>query len=97
MRALGLELALLMTLGAVRAEVLTGHVVGVADGDTITVLDADKVQHKVRLSGIDALEKNQPFGQFDFQFHCTFRQCLRTEPQKEDSDQYSKVLMSLEI
>lgn len=41
---------------------LTGNVVGVADGDTITVLDADKVQHKIRLTGIDAPEKNQPFG-----------------------------------
>ncbi len=40
----------------------TGNVVGVADGDTITVLDADKVQHKVRLTGIDAPEKKQPFG-----------------------------------
>lgn len=36
---------------------------GVADGDTVTVLDADKVQHKIRLSGIDAPEKKQPFGQ----------------------------------
>ena len=33
----------------------TGKVVGVADGDTVTVLDAGKVQHKVRLTGIDAL------------------------------------------
>ena len=33
---------------------ITGNVVGVADGDTITVLDADKVQHKIRLTGIDA-------------------------------------------
>ena len=40
----------------------TGDVVGVADGDTITVLDADKVQHKIRLTGIDAPEKKQPFG-----------------------------------
>ncbi|MFZ2301817.1 MAG: thermonuclease family protein [Gallionella sp.] len=40
----------------------TGNVVGVADGDTITVLDADKVQHKIRLTGIDAPEKKQPFG-----------------------------------
>ena len=42
--------------------VITGNVVGVADGDTITVLDADKVQHKIRLTGIDAPEKKQPFG-----------------------------------
>ena len=33
-----------------------------ADGDTITVLDADKVQHKIRLAGIDAPEKKQAFG-----------------------------------
>jgi endonuclease YncB( thermonuclease family) len=31
--------------------------VAVADGDTITVLDADKRQHKIRVSGIDAPEK----------------------------------------
>ena len=46
----------------VNAETITGRVVGVADGDTITVLDADKVQHKIRLTGIDAPEKKQAFG-----------------------------------
>lgn len=35
---------------------------GVADGDTITVLDNDKVQHKIRLAGIDAPENKQDFG-----------------------------------
>lgn len=44
------------------AETITGRVVGVADGDTITVLDSDKVQHKIRLAGIDAPEKKQAFG-----------------------------------
>lgn len=44
-------------------EVLYGRVVGVADGDTVTVLDADRQQHKIRLGGIDAPEKAQPFGQ----------------------------------
>ncbi len=44
------------------AATLQGTVVGVTDGDTITVLDASKVQHKIRLSGIDAPEKRQPFG-----------------------------------
>lgn len=42
---------------------VTGVVVGVADGDTVTVLDADKTQQKVRVAGIDAPEKAQPFGQ----------------------------------
>ena len=44
------------------ANTITGRVVGVADGDTVTVLDADKVQHKIRLAGIDAPEKAQAFG-----------------------------------
>jgi endonuclease YncB( thermonuclease family) len=45
------------------AGTLEGRVVGVSDGDTITVLDSDKRQHKVRLTGIDAPEKSQPFGE----------------------------------
>jgi micrococcal nuclease len=44
------------------AETLTGKVVSVADGDTITMLDASNTQHKIRLSGIDAPEKRQAFG-----------------------------------
>lgn len=39
----------------------TGKVVKVADGDTITVL-RDSEQIKIRLAGIDAPEKAQPFG-----------------------------------
>ena len=39
----------------------SGRVVGVADGDTITVLK-DKTPVKVRLNGIDAPEKKQAFG-----------------------------------
>jgi len=42
--------------------VIEGHLVAIADGDTITILDREKVQHKVRLSGIDAPEKGQAFG-----------------------------------
>ena len=45
------------------AEVLQALVVGVSDGDSITVLDADKHQHKIRLQGIDAPEKAQAYGQ----------------------------------
>ena len=39
----------------------SGKVVGVTDGDTVTVLDG-RIQVKVRLSEIDAPEKAQPFG-----------------------------------
>jgi endonuclease YncB( thermonuclease family) len=37
--------------------------VGVADGDTVTVLDSESQQHKIRLVGIDAPEKAMPYGQ----------------------------------
>jgi endonuclease YncB( thermonuclease family) len=43
-------------------QAITGKVVGVSDGDTITVLDANKRQHKIRLVGIDAPESSQAFG-----------------------------------
>jgi endonuclease YncB( thermonuclease family) len=52
-----------MLSGSAMAETLLGRVVGVSDGDTITVLDASNAQHKIRLAGIDAPEKAQPFGQ----------------------------------
>lgn len=45
------------------ADVLLGHVIGVSDGDTITVLDGSKQRHVIRLMGIDAPEKAQAFGQ----------------------------------
>ena len=41
---------------------LEGRVVGVRDGDSLTLLDAGNVQHKIRLDGIDAPERGQPFG-----------------------------------
>lgn len=53
--------ALLLAMTAA-AEELKGQVVRVSDGDTIVVLDAGKVQHKIRLAGIDAPEKAQAYG-----------------------------------
>jgi endonuclease YncB( thermonuclease family) len=47
----------------VQAAELRGRVVAVADGDTVTVLDSERHQYKVRLAGIDAPEKAQAFGQ----------------------------------
>lgn len=44
------------------ADTLQGRVVAIADGDTVTVLDASNTQFKIRLMGIDAPEKKQAFG-----------------------------------
>ena len=47
----------------VNAKTIEGLVVGVADGDTITVMDQQKNTYKIRLQGIDAPEKKQAFGE----------------------------------
>ncbi len=52
----------ILLCGSAYADQLAGWVVSIADGDTLTVLDRSRVQHKVRLIGIDAPEKRQPFG-----------------------------------
>jgi endonuclease YncB( thermonuclease family) len=54
-------LGLLLLGGGARAEVLQGRVVAIADGDTITVVEASLKQHRVRLAGIDAPERRQPY------------------------------------
>lgn len=44
------------------ASIIEGKAVGLADGDTVTVLDSSNTQHKIRLEAIDAPESHQPFG-----------------------------------
>jgi len=90
---------LLLALGcAAHAETVTGRVVGVADGDTITVLDADKIQHKIRLAGIDAPEKKQAFGKRSKESlsDMVFGKTVNVETEKRDryGRQIGKVLVN---
>jgi len=44
------------------ADQLQGTIIKVTDGDTVNILTSDNQTHKIRLSGIDAPEKSQAFG-----------------------------------
>ena len=77
---------------AVQNNVLVGRVVGVTDGDTVTVLDAQKKQHRIRLVGIDAPESKQAFGQKskDLLAQWVYGQEVRIEHTK--TDRYKRIL-----
>jgi micrococcal nuclease len=57
-------IALLLCLTpAAYSDQLIGKVVGISDGDTITILTEQHQNIKIRLAEIDAPEKKQPWGQ----------------------------------
>jgi endonuclease YncB( thermonuclease family) len=55
--------AALAAAGCAHAHEVAGRVVAVQDGDTVTILDDAKMQHRIRIAGIDAPEKSQAFGE----------------------------------
>lgn len=57
-RVIALCLLVFLSLTAF-AHSLTGKVIKVLDGDSITVLDNTNTQHRIRLQGIDAPETGQ--------------------------------------
>jgi endonuclease YncB( thermonuclease family) len=60
--SLALILACLGLESTAAAQSLTGKVVSIADGDTLTILADGQYQYRIRLSEIDAPESGQPFG-----------------------------------
>jgi len=73
-------------------------VVGVADGDTVTVLDRERrAQSRVRLSAIDTPERGQPWGTRARQALAdkVFRREVRVAPEGED--RYGRVLGRLYV
>jgi endonuclease YncB( thermonuclease family) len=69
---------------------LLGQVVGIADGDTLTLLTPERQQVKVRLYGIDAPESRQPYGTRAQQelSALAFRKSVRVVV--EDTDRYGR-------
>ncbi len=60
-----MRLILLITVfiaSVCHGDIMESRVVRIVDGDTLVVLDSNKVQHRIRLGGIDTPERGQPFG-----------------------------------
>jgi len=74
----------------------SGKVIGVADGDTITVL-RDKQPQKIRLYGIDCPEKRQPFGKRAKQFtsELVFGKVVEVEP--VTVDRYGRTVAFVQV
>ena len=70
---------------------LSGKVVSIHDGDTITVLSG-KEQTKVRLYGIDAPEKKQDYGQRSKQFLASLIAGQVVEVEPKGKDRYKRTL-----
>ena len=87
-----LSLLLAVTGLPVLAETLTGQVVGVHDGDTLTLRVAGNRSAKVRLAGMDAPELKQPYGQQAKRAlsALAFGKAARVE--SSETDQYGRTL-----
>ena len=86
-----ITIILFLVAAAYSETVITGKVVGVSDGDTITVLQ-DRTQYKIRLYGIDCPEFHQDFGTRAKQFTSdqVFKKTVRVV--QKDMDRYGRVV-----
>jgi len=90
--------SILLTLSTIsHAAAITGKVVGIADGDTITVLDNTHTQHKIRLWGIDCPEGHQDFGNKAKKFTSSmvFGKTVAVIP--EDTDRYGRTVGTVKV
>jgi micrococcal nuclease len=79
------------TVNITTATELTGKVIGISDGDTITVLQ-DKTQYKIRLYGIDCPESHQDFGTKAKQFTSDLVFGKQVKVVQQDMDRYGRTV-----
>jgi len=75
----------------------SGSVVGVADGDTITVLTEDKKPIRIRLYGVDSPEKAQAFGQKAKQFVSDTCYMKEVTVLETDTDRYGRTVALIQL
>jgi micrococcal nuclease len=72
-------------------------VVSISDGDTFTGLDSQNRQVKIRLHGIDALEKAQAFGNVSRKALGDLIEGKVVEVQQVDKDRYGRVVANVHV
>jgi endonuclease YncB( thermonuclease family) len=82
---------------APRATEFVGRVVGIADGDTLTVLMAERDEVRVRLAEIDAPEATQPFGARAKQVLSSLAFGRTARVSVVDTDQYGRTVARLYV
>ena len=76
----------------VLATTLEGKVIKVADGDTITIMDDSGNKHRIRLGGIDAPEKDQPYGKESTQSLLELTSGKAVVIEYEKRDRYKRII-----
>lgn len=86
-------LALLLILPILlSAKTLTGKIVKIQDGDTVTLLDNTNTQYKIRLDEIDAPEKKQPYGNRSKEYLSSMIAGKTVTVEYTKTDQYKRIL-----
>ena len=90
--ALAVASMLAAQVAAASAAEIAGRVVGITDGDTLTLLDEARRQVRVRLAEIDTPERRQPYGDRARQAlsDLAFGKAVRVDVQ--DTDRYGRAI-----
>jgi endonuclease YncB( thermonuclease family) len=91
-QALIITLCLMLMPVPTWAITLKGKVVKVADGDTITIMDDKGDKHRIRLGGIDAPEKDQPYGKESTQSLLELTSGKTVVIEYEKRDRYKRII-----
>jgi endonuclease YncB( thermonuclease family) len=89
------KLAYSVVSTALSNDLITARVVGVADGDSITVLAPGNRQVKIRLHGIDCPERRQAFGNRAKQFTSSLCFGKTIQYREVDTDRYRRTVATV--
>jgi endonuclease YncB( thermonuclease family) len=96
----GLLVVLVLCLGgcAVAAgDPFEAHVTAVVDGDTVRVRDTQGLTHRLRLAGIDAPEKAQPYSRQATQHLHRLLQNQNVVVEPEKTDRYGRTIAKVKL